>query len=159
MRLRADRTTLMLSCAFGVGLGLIGLGFSAAQTGREAQRLPAVIASINPGPGDSVLRQSQIIVKFVGAYDAVLTIDGIELPVTRLDELTSAGGLLPDGAQIDLPPTAIYDPGNFVISFLPQEGAVIEELTQGEHRATVLYWRIDQSRDKARSFSWTFEVS
>lgn len=159
MRLRADRTTLMLSCAFGVGLGLIGLGFSAAQTGREAQRLPAVITSINPGPGDSVLRQSQIIVKFDGAYDAVLSVDGIELPVTRLDELTSAGGLLPDGAQIDLPPTAIYDPGNFVISFLPQEGAVIEELGQGEHRATVLYWRIDQTRDKARSFSWTFDAS
>lgn len=159
MKLRADKTTLLLSCAFGIGIGLIVLGLSAAQTGREAQRLPDTIASINPGPGDSVLRQSQIIVKFSGAYDAALILDGAELPVTRLDELTSAGGLIPDGAQIDLPPTAIYDPGNFVISFLPQEGAVVEELGQGEHTATVLYWRIDQSRDKARSFTWTFEVS
>lgn len=159
VRLRVDRTTILLSCAFGLGLSLIILGLSAAQTGREAQRLPASIASINPGPGDSVLRQSQIVVKFADAFDAVLVVDGLELTVTRLDELTAAGGPLPDGAQIALPPTAIYDPGNFTISFLPQDGAEIEGFGQGRHTATVIYWKVDESRDRARSFTWEFSVS
>lgn len=159
MKLRGDRSTLMLSCAFGLGISLIVLGLQSAQTGRDAERLPDAVARIDPGPGDNVLRQSQIIVKFADAYDAVLVLDDAELPVTRLDQLTAAGGPLPDGAQVELPPTAIYDPGNFTISFLPQDGALIEELAQGEHRATVIYWRIDQSRDKARSFTWTFTVS
>jgi hypothetical protein len=159
MALRVDRTRLALSVAFAAGLALILLGFSVAQTGRDAQRLPDVIASINPGPGDKVLRQSQIIVDFAEPHDAVLVLNGLELPVTRLDELAGAGAPPRPGAQLEIPPTAIYDPGNFIISFQPQEGALIESLRQGEHRAAVIYWRIDQTRNEARSFSWTFSVS
>ena len=159
MAVRVDRTRLALSVGFAAGIALIGLGFSVAQTGRDAQRLPDVIATINPGPGDNVLRQSQIVVDFDGPYDAVLVLNGIELPVTRLDELAGAGTPPRPGAQLEIPPTAIYDPGNFTISFQPQEGALVESLRQGEHRATVLFWKVDQSRNEARSFTWTFSVS
>lgn len=159
MALRVDRTRLALSVGFATGLALILFGFSVAQTGRDAQRLPDVIASINPGPGDNVLRQSQIVVDFAEPYDAVLVLNGLELPVTRLDELAGAGAPPRPGAQLDIPPTAIYDPGNFTISFQPQDGAVVESLRQGEQRATVIFWKIDQTRNEARSFTWTFMVS
>jgi hypothetical protein len=153
-----NRQNLLVSVGLGIGLFFIVKGFSAAETGRTAQRLPDVIESVNPGPGDEVLRQSQVFVDFVDGYDAELVIDGISLPVTRLDELSAQSNAKP-GAQVNIPPTAIYDPGNFTISYLPQDGAPIEEFTQGTHKATVIYWKITDDRSKAKSFSWEFAAN
>ena len=160
MKRPLNRQNLFVSVGLAVGLTLIVMGFQAGTTGRDAQRLPDVIESINPGPGDEVLRQSQVFVDFVDGYEAVLVIDGIELPVTRLDELTDASGKTPKpGQQVDIPPTAIYDPGNYTISFVPQEGAPIEEFSQGIHKGSVIYWKVTDGRDKSVSFSWEFEAN
>ncbi|NBY61723.1 MAG: hypothetical protein EBQ54_05315 [Actinobacteria bacterium] len=85
-------------------------------------------------------------------------IDGVELPTTRLDELTASGQQAAPGAQVELPPTAVFDPGNFIISFQPQVGAVIEEFTQGEHEGKVRYWRIGDGREKSRVYTWQFDT-
>ena len=160
MKRPLNRQNLVVSVGVAVGLVLIGMGFSGASTGRDAQGLPEVISSISPGPGDEVLRQSQVFVDFVDGYNALLVLDGIELPVTRLDELTDPSGKQPKpGAQVDIPPTAIYDPGNYTISFTPQDGAPIEEFSQGTHKGTVIYWKVTDSRATARSFSWEFSAN
>lgn len=134
---------------------MILVGFDTGLTGRDASNLPDAIEAISPADGQRVLRQSQVIVDFADGWEASLTIDGIELPVTRLDELTGSGAQPRPGAQVELPPTAVYDPGNFTISYLPQDGAPIEEFAQGEHTATVRYWRTDGS-STVRSYTWTF---
>ena len=138
------------------GLVLFVMGMNTGLTGRDATNLPDAIENISPGEGERVLRQSQIIVDFIDGYEATMFIDGIELPTTRLDELISSGTAPAPGAQIDLPPTAIYDPGNFTISYLPQDGAPIEELKQGEHSGKVKYWLIGQGENKARVYTWKF---
>jgi hypothetical protein len=153
-----NKQNLLVSAGVGLGLTIMGLGFRAGITGREAQRLPASIEMMTPGPNDQVLQQSQIFVDFVEGYEARLTIDGIDLDTTRLDELTSTGNSLEPGQQVDIPPTAIYDPGNFTISFTPQIGAPIEAFAQGEHEAIVTYWKIEDGPNKARTFKWTFEA-
>ena len=153
-----NRSNLVVSAGVGIGLALILMGLGAAETGRDAQRLPAVIESVNPGPGDEVLRQSQVFVDLVEGYNAELIIDGITLETTRLDELSAQANSKP-GAQVNIPPTAIYDPGNFTISFLPQEGAPIEQFEQGEHRATVVYWKITDDKSKSKSFTWEFSAN
>lgn len=160
MKRPLNRQNLLVSVGVAVGLAIIGAGFNSAVTGRDAQDLPEVISSISPGPGDEVLRQSQVFVDFVDGYDAVLVIDGIELPVTRLDELTDANGKMPKpGSQVDIPPTAIYDPGNYTISFTPQDGAPIEKFSQGIHKGAVIFWKVTEDRSSARSFTWEFEAN
>ena len=52
----------------------------------------------------------------------------------------------------------VYEPGNATLTFTPSSGALIREFSEGEHRATVVAWRIDESRQFARSYSWTFNV-
>lgn len=153
-----NKQNLLVSAGVAVGLTIALYGFQVGVTGREAQRLPASIEMMTPGPGDQVLQQSQIFVDFVAGYEASLVIDGIELTTTRLDELTSQGNSLEPGQQVEIPPTAIYDPGNFTISFTPQQGAPIESFSQGEHTATVTYWKIEDGPTKARSFKWTFDA-
>ena len=154
-KLKLDKHLLLASIGIAAGLTLMILGFNTGLTGREASNIPEEIEGISPGDDERVLRQSQVIVDFVEGFNAKLFIDGIELPTTRLDEI-SEGRQIQPGAQIDLPPTAIFDPGNYTISYLPQEGAPIEEFTQGEHIGRVMFWPIDEDESKARSYSWTF---
>lgn len=159
MKRRIDKQTLIVSAGVAVGLVLIVWGISSGTTGREAQRIPVVIERMAPGPGDQVVQQAQVSVDFVEGYEASLTIDGIILDTTRLDELTDPSKPVKPGAQVELPPTAIYDPGNFIISYTPQDGAPIETFTQGTHTAIVRYWKTVDGPTKANSFTWEFEAN
>jgi hypothetical protein len=52
----------------------------------------------------------------------------------------------------------VFDPGNAVISFQPVEGAPVESLEEGVHEVTVVFWRTIDGPERARSYSWSFEV-
>lgn len=155
---KLNKPALLASFGIAVGLVFVVLGLRAATTGRDALNLPDEIETMSPANNEKVLRQSEIRIDFIDGYEGVLVVDGIEIPTTRLDELQVNGRQPKPGEQIDLPPTAVYDPGNFTLSFLPQDGAPIEELAQGEHRARVFFWKNIESRDKAKSYSWVFSV-
>lgn len=148
-----------MSSGISLGLVLIILGALNATTGRDAQNIPAAIERISPGPNEQVLQQAQILVDFVEGYEAALSVDGIEIPTTRLDELSSEGNTLSPGSQLNIPPTAIYDPGNYTISFQPQQGAPIERFGQGLHTVVVRYWKVVDGPTKARTFEWEFEAN
>jgi hypothetical protein len=156
MARRFDRARLLASVGIAFGVVLVVFGFRAAVTGDDARTFPDAIERMSPADGDRVLRQAQIIIDFVVGYEATLTIDGIALPVTRLDELSASGGAPAPGAQVELPPTAVYDPGNHVLSFQPQIGALIEEFLQGEHTAVVTYWKTLDGPEKSRTYQWRF---
>ena len=151
-----DRSRLLVSVGISLGLVLIVFGFASGTTGNDTRSFPEAIERMSPADGDRVLRQSQIIVDFADGYEATLSIDGIELPVTRLDELSSSGAQPAPGAQVELPATAVFDPGNNVISFQPQPGALIESFSQGEHVATVRYWQILEGSARFRTYQWRF---
>ena len=160
MKTRKKLNKSALFASFGVSVGLIFIifGLNAATTGRDALNLPDEIENMSPANNEKVLRQSEIRIDFIDGYEGALIVDGVEIPTTRLDELQVGGKQPKPGEQVDLPPTAVYDPGNFTLSFLPQEGAPIEELGQGKHTARVFFWKITESREKAKSYSWEFSV-
>lgn len=158
MKRPIDKQLLMVSAGVAVGIVLIIGGLNSASTGRDALKLPPAIEAMSVSPGDQVLQQSQISVDFVDGYEASLTIDGIALQTTRLDELAGNGALPKPGEQVDIPPTAIFDPGNNIISYTPQQGAPIEAFTQGTHTAIVKYWKIVDGEAKARTYKWQFSA-
>ena len=156
-RRRPNRELLLISAAAGVGLFLVIAGFLSATTGRDLLEYPEAIIDISPAPNDrQVLSQTEISVDLQDGYEAVIVLDGIEIPTSRLEDI--AGGLPEPGQQIDLPPTAIYDQGNSLIRFEPRDGAVIESYSVGRHQVTVIFWKIEDGRNTARSYSWSFEV-
>ena len=155
---KIDYKLLIISVGISAGLVLFVIGMSTGLSGRDATNLPEAIEQISPGQGDQVLQQSQIIVDFIEGYTATLTIDGIELPTTRLDEVVATGKQIAPGAQVNLPPTAIFDVGNYILSYLPQPGAPIAKLTQGEHTASVRYWLIKDGENASRTYSWIFFI-
>lgn len=148
---------VVISGGIAIGLLLVVLGVNAGTTGRDALGYPDEIVDISPAPNDrQVLSQTEIIVDLADGYEAVLVLDGIELPVTRLEDVAGLG--VEPGQQVELPPTAIYDQGNSLIRFAPREGAPVERYGVGVHDAKVIFWKIELGRNSARSYSWSFEV-
>ena len=74
----------------------------------------------------------------------------------RLDELAAVD--VAPGEQVEVPPGAVFEPGNATLTFTPGEGAPIEHFDPGEHTVSVVYWRTVDGRDTARTYTWTFEV-
>lgn len=149
--------SVLVSLGILVGVMFVIYGLNSATTGRDALGYPDEIIDISPAPNDrQVLSQTEISVNLQDGYEAVLVLDGIEIPTTRLEDFVPV--VVKPGQQIELPPTAIYDQGNSLIRFEPTAGAVIEKYSVGVHKVKCIFWRIEDGRQAARSFEWSFEV-
>jgi hypothetical protein len=159
---RQQRTLLLVSLVIAAGLVLIILGFRSSVTGRAAMALPATIERIDPVRGAvRVPAQTEVFVDLQAGYTGVLVIDGHELATYDLNPPagTPTSVTTVPGQQVSLPATTIYESGNATLTFVPTTGAPIESFAQGNHTVTVLYWKIvDGSRERARSYTWTFSV-
>jgi hypothetical protein len=155
LRRPLDRSMLLVSLGFALGMVLIVFGLFSATTGRDAQGLPDEVEQISPARGDSVLRQTEIVADLAPGYTGELVIDGVALPVVEIQAT-----LTPDPSQdATVPLTTRFDPGSNVLRYLPQDGAPIPRFEQGTHDVSVVFWRIDEGRERARSYSWQFDVS
>jgi hypothetical protein len=159
-RRRLDRGLLIASLAIAGGLIVIIFGFTTALTGDDGIDRPEAIESVQPVENAvQVLQQERVVVDLQAGYEARLVIDGIELPTTVIgqSEVDPFDQPAP-GQQVDLPTTAVFDPGNSVISFQPVEGAPIESFTEGLHEVQVIFWKIEDGPEQALSYRWEFNV-
>ena len=159
-RRRFDRGLFVASVVIACGVLLIVWGFTTALTGDDGLDRPEAIESVQPVENAiQVLQQERIVVDLEAGYEGRLLIDGVELPTTVIGQSDVDPNVqVEPGQQVELPTTAIFDPGNAVISFQPIDGAIIESLEQGTREATVVYWKIEEGPERARTYSWTFEV-
>jgi len=157
---RLDRGLLIASLAIAGGLILIIFGFTTALTGDDGIDRPEAIESVQPVENAvQVLQQERVVVDLQAGYEARLVIDGIELPTTVIGQSDVDPFEQPaPGQQVDLPTTAVFDPGNSVISFQPVEGAPIESFTEGLHEVQVIFWKIEDGPEQALSYRWEFNV-
>ncbi len=153
-RRRPDIGLLVASLVIACGAVLIVWGMTDALTGDDGVDRPVEIESVAPVENAvQVLQQEGVAVDFEYGYEGKLLIDGVELPITQLGQID-----VEPGQMIELPPTAVFDPGNAVLSFQPVEGALIESFTEGRHEAQVIFWNTAEGEDTARSYRWTFNV-
>lgn len=160
-RRKIDLKLLAASLALAAGIVAIVFGVSTSVTGREEQQLPDAIELIDPIRGATQIpQQTRVFVDLAEGFEGELVIDGIEIPTVSLDELGSVTGVtIPTpGEQITLPPVAVYEPGNATITYTPVEGGPIEQFDTGFHTVTVRHWRIEDGRERARSYTWEFYV-
>jgi hypothetical protein len=148
-----DLRRLGASLLIAGALALIIYGFASAETGDQAVEIndPA-IERVIPSRGSLVLRQAQVGADLASGYRGVLVIDGNELPT----EDVQTAGANPSAGPIT---GAQFDPALNTVLYLPREGAVLPEFAPGDHHITVVYWKMDETRDQARQFDWTFKVS
>lgn len=151
---------LIIAClVIAGGLVAIAWGVGSAITGSDGIDRPDAIENLAPVENaQQAFQQEQILVDLEFGYEAVLVVDGIELPTARLGEFT--GDLGPDnaGVQVSAPPTAVFDPGNSIITFRPGDDALIQSFSEGRHSVQVIFWKTDEGRENARSYRWSFDV-
>jgi hypothetical protein len=154
---RQQRLLLVCSLVIAGGLVMVALGFMSSVTGRKALALPPTIENIEPVRGAvRVPAQTEVFVDLLPGYTGVLVIDGVELKTTDLSDLGTANQV--PGQQISLPATTIYEKGNATLTFVPSDGAAIESFSQGSHTATVIFWKVLESRARSQSYTWAFSV-
>jgi hypothetical protein len=157
---RVDRGLLIASFVIACGVILVIFGLTTALTGDDGIDRPEAIESVQPVENAvQVLQQEQVVVDLQPGYEARLVIDGIELPTTVIGQSDVDPFEQPEpGQQVALPTTAVFDPGNAVIRFQPVEGALIESFTEGLHEVQVIFWRLEDGPEQARSYRWEFNV-
>jgi hypothetical protein len=160
---RFDVKLLLASLGIAAGVVIVLLGFQSSVTGREQQLLPDEIESIDPIRGATqVPQQTQLFVDLITGYEAVLVIDGQELTTFTFDDVSGEQppglGQTDGGDQVSLPPGALFDPGNATLTFQPGPSQPIESFAPGQHTATVVYWKVEDGRQRSRSFTWSFYV-
>jgi hypothetical protein len=157
-RRRIDKQLVVVSLIVAIGLALVARGLAVGITGDDRANLPDQLEEVDPVPeAVQVLSQTRVFVDLEFGYTGVLVIDGTEIPTVNVDELAQQQNLQP-GQQIDLPPETVYEPGNATLTFLPSDEALITEFGSGLHRAQVIFWKVDEGRQRPRSYSWTFNV-
>jgi hypothetical protein len=123
---------------------------------------PAAVERVTPRPGELVLRQTTIEADLAPGWTGVLAVDGREIPSDQLNCIADCGRPLcdpsqgrPVGGPVDCRP---LDP-QYRLFFVPGPRKEIEELAPGSHRATVTFWPLGQTRERADTYSWAFRVS
>jgi hypothetical protein len=159
-RRKIDRGLLAASLAIAAGLLLVGFGVFVSVTGDDALDLPDEIEAISPVPDAvQVLSQTNVVVDLASGYTGVLVIDDVEIETVDLGEIDQVGAIEVDpGRQVEIPPVTVFEPGNSTLTFTPSEAAAISEFSTGLHRVQVIYWRIDEGRSSASSYTWVFNV-
>jgi hypothetical protein len=156
-RFTVDKKLAVASLAIAVGVVLIGWAVLRGVTGDDVSELPDAIERIVPVPDAvQVLAQSQVVVDLEEGYEGRLTIDGLDFPTLRMEDLTDDD--VEPGEQVEIPPGVVFEPGNDTLTFTPGPGIDIERFDDGLHRVRVVYWPVDTGEDAARSYSWTFTV-
>jgi hypothetical protein len=145
-----------MAASFGIAVGLVivVIGLRAGITGEEAIGLPDGIESVDPVRGATqVPQQTRVFVDLVEGSDGFLTIDGVRIPTVSLADLPNPE---PGVQEVEVPPGAIFEPGNATLTFTPGPSQLIERFATGEHRVSVTFWLVEEGRDSARTFSWVF---
>lgn len=157
VRQRLDRTMVLVLLILLVGAILVTRGLLVGITGDERANLPEYLESVNPVPeAVQVPNQSSVFVDLLPGYTGVLVIDDIEIETVNIEDLREVD--VDPGEQVSLPPVTIFEPGNATLTFTPGATAPITEFVDGVHSVEVVYWRVEDGRQFARSFDWTFTV-
>lgn len=156
-RRRLDRSLLIVSFVIAVGLVFVARGLLVGVTGDERANLPATIESVTPVPdAEQALAQTNIVVDLAPGYTGVLVVDGIEIPTVDLSSVQTA--LVEPGQQVSIPPVTVYEPGNHTLTYTPSANGPVDRFTSGIHQVQVIHWLVAEGRERARTFTWQFNV-
>lgn len=160
MRARARRPIdvrlLLASLGIAIGLVLIAVAFLRADDGDD-DPLPPGVEELSPVP-DAIqtLAQAQVIADLDDGYEGELVIDGEGFETIRLDDVGQLN--VEPGAQVDIPPGVVFEPGNATLTFTPSEAVGLERFGSGRHQVRLIFWPSTEGRGAARTFTWYFET-
>jgi hypothetical protein len=101
----------------------------------DEAELPAAIEMVAPADGDTVLRQTDLVVNMAVGYEIEVFIDGVPVPPSEIETVEATGRR----------------------TWAPGPGKVFAEWSPGTHTVVVVYERVAQGVDFGE-YRWTFRV-
>lgn len=118
-------------------LGVFVLALNSSETETEPRFTDPAVREVFPAAGTIELRQSRIGVELDPVFTAVLFIDGVEIPEDQHEREQALGQVF-------------YTPG------VDKETG---EMEPGRHCAAALIWRLTETREDGRRYSWCFNLN
>ncbi len=99
---------------------------------------PDDVIAVSPIENANEVRQATVFAEVTATHDAVLNINGTEIPLDQMDRLQT---------------------GNLRVSFTPGDGKEFTRFPAGRNCARVDYWPVGQVRENtSKSYSWCFNL-
>lgn len=131
---------LLILVVAGLAVAAIVYAAQLAQTGEDTTE-PALsgedVERLIPARGSEILAQDAIGIDLAAGFDAVLVLNGVEIPEDQLNRRNGVNEVL-------------YRP--------PEDGAAVE-YEAGENCLVALVWPLAEGRAAARPVSWCFNVT
>jgi len=151
-----DVRLLLASLGIAVGIVLVAIAFLRADDGGD-DPLPAGVEELSPVPNAiQAVAQTQVIADLDDGYEGELVIDGERFDTIRLDDVGQLD--VEPGAQVDIPPGVVFEPGNATLTFTPSASVGLERFGSGRHEVRLIYWPSTEGRGAARTFTWSFDT-
>ena len=112
---------------------------------------PAVVRRV-PGPGDRVLRQTQVGAELKPGYDGRISVNGQEIPEDQME-----GALDPNSKTAK--EFGVRPNNRNQVFFQPGPGKVIGQLSGREVSIRVRFWKESDGQGKARTITWQFSIT
>jgi hypothetical protein len=161
VRIGWSQVGLLLVLAFGVTC--IGFAFWIAKGTDEANRYPAGLVALTPGPGAQTSKQSEVLVDLATGYEGELLIDGVPIPLDQLQYDDQNFGLIypcrgVSSSRPSADPGATRDgdaPTRPDCSFTPSDNI---NLPEGQVLLTTVFWKIGERTNTQRSYTWSIRT-
>ena len=111
---------------------------------------PAVVTRV-PGPGDKVLRQSEVGAELKAGYDGRVLVNGVAVPEEQM-----VGAIDPSSREAQK--YGIRPNNRNEVFFKPEKGKVIDTLHTGVNSITIRFWPEKDGQQAARSVTWQISV-
>ncbi len=112
---------------------------------------PAVVSQ-TPGPGDRVLRQTEVGAELKQGYDGRIIINGQEVPEDQME-----GALDPNSKAAHK--FGVRPNNRNKVFFQPGTGKILDTFSGREVTITVRFWREADGPAKARTITWQFSIT
>jgi hypothetical protein len=112
---------------------------------------PAVVHQ-TPGPGDRVLRQTEVGAELKPGYDGRIIVNGQEVPEDQME-----GSLDPNSREAK--DFGVRPNNRNKVFFQPGPGKIIDTFSGREVTITIRFWREIDGPAKARTITWQFSIT
>ncbi len=142
----------LIVLALGAAIAFFMFATRRTVTGVDGPASDRAVVKQVPGPGDRVLRQTEVGAELRPGYDGRITVNGQEIPEDQME-----GALDPNSKEAQ--DFGVRPNNRNKVFFKPAPGKAIASFSGREVTITIRFWKESDGPGKARTITWQFAIT
>jgi hypothetical protein len=138
--------------ALGAAIAFFMFATRRTVVGVDGPATDKAVVSQTPGPGDRVLRQTEVGAELKPGYDGRIEVNGQAIPEDQME-----GAIDPNSREAQK--YGVRPNNRNKVFFKPGAGKVIGSFSGREVTITIRFWKESEGPGKARSITWQFAIT